>query len=128
MRDDARFPDFKYETYQRSRRFAEKIRMLCTALDIEADFSQGLFQEIAQMQHWRNLVTHSSPYQIRETSIQNALNAPINLHKPYRNTEYARLADLENAKSFYFTAAKFIELLRETSGINPRASASYQIK
>jgi hypothetical protein len=128
MRGHDEFREFNFEKYKRSRTFQIRIEMLCSALSIEADFSQGVFQKIAQMQQWRNLVTHSSPYEIQATSISDTLHDPIRLHLPFRTMEYARFANVEDAKSFYSTAVSYIEVVRARSGINPRAGASYQVR
>jgi len=122
-----RFKDFDFERYKRASRFWDKIEMLCGAIQLEIDKSQGLFQNIGEMQRWRNLVTHASPYEIRTTSIENTVDAPRKLHAPFRNKEYTRMTDVENAKTFYSTAFEYIDVIKARSGIDPRASASYKI-
>jgi hypothetical protein len=127
MPNDERFKDFDFDKYKRASRFWDKIEMLCGAIQLEIDRSQGMFQKIGEMQRWRNLVTHASPYEINPTSIENTVDAPTKLHEPFRSKEYTRMTDVGNAKVFYTTAFEYIELIKIRSDLDPRASVSYTI-
>jgi hypothetical protein len=83
-----RFRNFNFERYRRTMQFWNKIEMLCEAIPYTIDKSQGLFQFIRTMQEWRNLVTHSRPYEIKKTEIENTTDAPLSLHKPFLDQEY----------------------------------------
>lgn len=127
MPSDDRFRGFDFEKYRQASRFWDKIEILCSAIQIKTDKSQGLFQKISEMQIWRNLVTHASPYDIPPTVVTNTVKAPGKLHAHFENKEYARIIDVKNAKIFYSTAFDYITLIKESSGIDPRASASYKV-
>lgn len=121
-----RFARFDFQRYRTARRFWDKMEMLMSAAGIEVDRSSGMFQHIGQMQEWRNLVTHASPYEVEPTEIENTTGAPGKLHRNKRHLEYTRMADPENARKFYETALAFINLVTERTGIDPRASATYK--
>jgi hypothetical protein len=70
MASDERFKSFDFEQYKRTQRFWDKIELLCSALSLKVDKSQGLFQQIQEMQEWRNLVTHASPYKVDATRVE----------------------------------------------------------
>lgn len=126
MRSDERFGGFDYEQYRQGRRFWDKMQLLMSAAGIEIDKRHGMFRDIGQMQQWRNLVTHSSPYEIEPTEIQDSVKAPLKLHQKTRHLDYARMADPKNATRFYNTAAGYIEMVKGRSGLEPYASASYK--
>lgn len=126
MASDGRFPGFDFQCYRKTGRFWEKMEMLMSAAGIAVDKGSGLFQHISQMQVWRNLVTHASPYEIEPTEITNTAEAPVKLHQKLRHLEYAGMADAENAKRFYETAFTYIELVKKHTGIVPRAMVSYK--
>lgn len=126
MPSHERFAGFDFQRYRTARRFWDKMNMLMAAAGIEIDRSNGMFQHMGQMQEWRNLVTHASPYEIEPTEIENTTGAPGKLHQRKRRLEYLRIADPENAKRFYGTALAFINLVTERTGIDPRASATYK--
>ena len=127
MPSDDRFRDFDFKKYKQASRFWDKIEMLCGEIQIEIDKSQGLFQKIGEMQQWRNLVTHASPYDIRPTIVTDTVKAPGKLHEPFKHKDYARITDVKNAKIFYSTAFDYITKITTHSGIDPRASVSYKI-
>ena len=122
-----RFSAFDFEKYNRTSRFWDKMEMLCGAIPYQLDKSKGLFQTIAEMQRWRNLVTHASPYRVEPTDIPNTTSAPRRLHKPLCGKEYTRKVNLENAKKFYECACNFVELITNLTGIEPRAMAQYTV-
>lgn len=126
MASDARFSGFDFQRYRKVGRFWEKMEMLMSAAGIKVDKSSGLFQHIGQMQEWRNLVSHASPYEIESTKILNTVEAPRKLHQKNRHLDYARMADPENAKKFYGTAVAYIDLVKERTGLDPRAFAAYK--
>lgn len=126
MASDARFSDFDFQRYRNARRFWDKMEMLMAAAGIEVDKSAGLFQHIGQMQDWRNLVTHASPYEIEPTEILDATFSP-QLHQKKQHFDYARKAEPEIAKKFYETALAYIDLVKQRTGLDPRASASYKV-
>lgn len=119
-----RYRGFDYAKYRKASRFWVKIDMLCEAIEYVPDKSQGMFQFIGEMQNWRNLVTHSSPYRIEETTVANSTDASSKLHKPFHDKEYTRRVNLENATKFYLTAGEYIALLTKLSGMGPRATHS----
>lgn len=127
MASDGRFPGFDFQRYRKAGRFWEKMDMLMSAAGIEVDKGSGLFHHIGQMQIWRNLVSHASPYEIEPTEIPNTVEAPRKLHQKKRHLEYARMADAQNAKKFYETAAAYIGLVKERTGIDPTAFAAYKV-
>ena len=100
--------------------------MLCRAIQIESDKSQGLFQKIDEMQRWRNLVAHASPYDIPPTIVTDTAKIDPRIHEK-GGEQYAQKADKKNAKTFYSTALEYIELIKTRSGIDPRTSVSYKI-
>lgn len=122
-----RFKCFGFEDYRKSRRFWDKVEMLCGAIGVVVDKSEGLFQVIGEMQIWRNLVTHSVPYEIGEVTIENTTIEPRQLHRAYRDKEYVRSVDEANARKFYSTATQYVELISAESGINPRATNTYRV-
>lgn len=126
MPSNERFAVFDFQRYRIARRFWDKMDMLMSAAGIEIDRSNGMFQRIGQMQEWRDLVTHASPYEIEPTEIENTTGAPGKLHQKKRHLEYTRMADPENAKRLYNTALAYIELVKERTGVDPRASATYK--
>lgn len=127
MESDARFSGFRFRRYQAARRFWDKMDLLMAAADIEVDKSKGLFQLIGQMREWRNLVTHASPYEITPTEIADPMEVPKKLHPKRPLRDYARIVDAENAKKFYETAFAYIDLIKDRTGLDPRASATYRI-
>jgi hypothetical protein len=124
MPRQSQFETFDFEKYRRSSRFWTKIELVFGAIPFAVDKSRGLFQMIGEMQEWRNLVTHASPYEISKTSVPNTTDT-MKLHVPFHRKEYTRRVDLENAKKFYLTACEYVALLTKLSGIEPRASATY---
>jgi len=127
MPHEDRFNTLDFEKYNRTSRFWDKMEMLCHAIPYQIDKSQGLFQTIAEMQRWRNLVTHASPYRVEPTDIANTTSAPRRLHKPFHGKEYTRRVDLENAKKFYDCAYEYIQLIKQLTGMEPRAMAQYTV-
>lgn len=127
MPSEDRYRDFDFEKYKQAQRFWDKIEMLCSAIQINIDKSKGIFQKIDEMRRWRNLVTHSSPYDIPPTIVADTVDAPRKLHKPFEHKQYARTTDVQNAKTFYLTASEYIELIKTRSGIDPRATVSYKV-
>ena len=127
MPNESRFKDFDFEKYRRTSRFWDKIELLCSAISYELDKSKGLFQVIGEMQDWRNLVTHASPYGIEKTFVADTTDAPRRLHTPFHKKEYTRRVELEHAKKFYLTACEYVDLITKISGIDPRASATYVV-
>ena len=120
-----KFASFDFEKYRTTSRFWDKIDLIFRAIPYPIDKSQGLFQAIGGMQEWRNLVAHSSPYEIESTLIPNTIDAPQNLHKPFHRREYTRRVGLECTKKFYSTAIDYISLLKKLTDIDPRASVTY---
>lgn len=122
-----RFSNFDFEGYKRSSRFWDKLHMICHAAGYEINKSRGLFQQIAMMQSWGNLVTHASPYRVEQTPIRDTVRAPKKLHTRYRAREYTRDVSLQSAKKFYHCALEYIDLISELTGIDPRATAQYTV-
>lgn len=121
-----RWASFDFGKYRRAQRFWDKIEMIFEALDSPIDKSQGLFQCIAKMQDWRNLVAHSSPYEIEPTQLKQSGEAGA-LHRPFRHKEYTRRVTTEAAVEFYQAAFDYIDLLKGLAGIEPRAMAVYGV-
>ncbi len=127
MPHDERFKAFDFSRYKKTSRFWEKLELLFGAIPYEIDKSQGLFQDIGEMQEWRNLVTHASPYEIEKTIIPDTTKAPGRLHAPYAMKMYTRRVKLQSAKKFYQTAVSFVTLVTELTGIEPRATVTYVV-
>jgi hypothetical protein len=127
MSSDHKFKGFDFDGYKKTRRFWEKLEMVCTVLDQPIDKSRGLFQTLNEMQIWRNALTHFSPYEIEATEIQDTVREPPKLHTPFRNKEYTQSVTVKNAKKFYSTACEYIDLIKNASGIDPRARCSYRV-
>lgn len=121
------FSDFDFDTYRRERAFWRKLELLFTATNQTVDKSKGLFQTISDMQRWRNLVTHSSPYRIEAVEIENTTLAVSKLHKPKQIKEYVRSVDARTAAKFYRAALEYIEFLKSGSGLEPRAQAEFRM-
>jgi len=126
MPADPRFSTFDYERYRATRRFWGKMEQLMSSAGIIIDKGEGIFQRIGQMQDWRNLVTHASPYEIEVTEIPETVKAPSRLHANKRHLEYTRMTDGEHARIFYETACAFINLVKERTGLEPHASVTYR--
>jgi hypothetical protein len=122
-----KYRSFDFETYRRITRFWDKIEMLFATTGQPIDKSSGMFQTISEMQLWRNLVTHSSPYRIETTEINNTTSEVRKLHRPKHKKEYTRCVKLDQATKFYNTAFDYIDFLKASSDLNPRASAMYSI-
>jgi hypothetical protein len=127
MPKTGRFNDFDFEQYRRKRAFWDRIQQIFEAIPYTIDRSRGLFQKISQMQDWRNLVTHSTPYEIAKTEIADTTTAPTKLHVPLRHKQFSRRVKLENAQEFYRTSLAYIALLKDLTGLEPRASATFVI-
>lgn len=125
MASDPRYLDFDFDAYRKTFRFDAKMKTLMKAADIEVDWGSGLFQRIATMQRWRNLVTHATPYQITPTQIDAPSYSPALHTAKHHALEYARSCDIETAREFYAAAFDFIKLVKDKTGINPCASATY---
>lgn len=121
------FKDFDFEAYRRERTFWGKLGLLFAATSQTVDQSKGLFQTIVEMQRWRNLVTHASPYRIENVEIENTTTAVGRVHKPKHIKEYTRCVDLQTASKFYQTAFDYIEYLKAGSGLEPRAQAVFKV-
>jgi len=121
------FKDFDFETYRRTRAFWDKIEMLFEATGQTVDKSRGMFQMLADMQRWRNLVTHASPYRIEKIKIANTAIEVGKVHKPKHGQEYTRSVDLETAKKFYQTAYDYVDFLKLGSDLEPRSRATFRI-
>lgn len=126
MQSEERFAGFDFHAYRSKRAFWDKMELLMSAAGIEIDKSQGLFRDIGHMQQWRNLVTHSSPYEVGPTEVSNTNKATLKLHRKTMHLDYARKTDPENAVKFYNTAIAYTELLKERTGLEPHASATYK--
>lgn len=120
------FKDFNFEAYRRERTFWGKLDLLFKATSQTVDKSKGLFQTISEMQRWRNLVTHASPYRIEKVEIENTTTAVGKVHKPKHIKEYTRSVDLQTASKFYQTAFDYIDYLKAGSGLEPRAQAVFK--
>src|SRR3546814_20624916 len=96
--------------------------LLMAAAEIEIDKSKGLFHNIRQMQEWRNLVTHSSPYAIEPTEICDTTRTPRKLHEKNKHRDYARMATHIKAKRFYQVALGDIGLVSDRTGQDHRTS------
>ena len=127
MQREERFSGFDFTKYRRTRSFWEKLRLLFDAIPYQVDRSHEPFLTIGEMQNWRNLVTHSSPYEIEKTSIENTTDEPLKLHTPFHAKEYVRRVNSESAKKFYRTAFDYIDLIEKLTDIKPHASATYVI-
>ncbi len=125
MPKTAGYESFDFKAYQSARRFWDKMTLLCEAAGIVPDKSQGLFQRIEAMQQWRNLVTHAQPFEVEPTIIQSTTKEPGKLHKKHHRKDYIRSVDAETAKLFYRNAIEYIDLIKEKTGIDPRASATF---
>ncbi|WP_146750688.1 hypothetical protein [Burkholderia pseudomallei] len=126
MASDNRFAGFDFQRYRAARRFWDTMELLMSAAGIEVDKGSGLFQHIGQMQEWRNLVTHASPYEVEPVEILDTARAP-QLHQKKRHLEYAGMAEPHNAKKFYETAVAYIELVKQRTSLDPMAFASYKV-
>lgn len=122
------FESFDFDRYRRAQRFWDKLDLIFQALDHPIDKSGGLFQTISEMQTWRNLVAHASPFEIEETAIADTAEAPGKLHARFRHKDYTRQVDLAGAQKFYRAAYDYIELLAGLSGLKPQATATYTPK
>ena len=127
MRQTDKFSGFNFEAYRGERTFWGKLDMLFTATNQTVDKSKGLFQTISDMQSWRNLVTHASPYRIEKVEIENTTTAVAKVHKKKHNKEYTRSVDIQTASKFYQAAFDYIEFLRSGSGLEPRAQAVFKV-
>lgn len=128
MPKTTRFENFDFDRYRRAQRFWDKLDLIFQALDHPVDKSGGLFQTISEMQIWRNLVAHASPFEIEETPIADTTEAPGKLHARFQHKDYTRQVGLAGAQKFYGAAYDYIELLTGLSGLEPRASVSYKPK
>ncbi|MHC2791198.1 MAG: hypothetical protein EOR72_20320 [Mesorhizobium sp.] len=126
MQSEERFAGFEFQAYRARRAFWDKMELLMSAAGIEVDKSRGLFRDIGQMQQWRNLVTHSSPYEVGPTEIADTIKAPGRLHRKTMHRDFARMADPENATKFYNTAVAYIDLLKARTGLEPHTSSTYR--
>jgi hypothetical protein len=126
MSSEPRFSEFSFERYRSERRFWKKMELPMFAAGTEIDKSKGIFQHIAQMQRWRNLVTHAEPYEIGPLEVLDTVKEPRKLHLQKQHLDYAESANAENARRFYGTACDFVTLVSESTGIDPRATAVYQ--
>ncbi len=122
-----KFSSFDFEAYRHERTFSRKLDMLFATTGQTVDRSQGLFQTISNMQRWRNLVTHASPYRIEKVEIENTTSAVGKVHKPRHIKEYARDVDIQMASKFYQAAFDYIEYLKSGCGLEPRAQAKFKI-
>jgi hypothetical protein len=120
-----RFKKFDFQKCRQSSRFWDKVELLFDAIPHTIDKSGGLFQSIGDMQVWRNLLAHSSPYEIENIPISNTVDEQRKLHVPFRDKEYARQVALDDAKRFYSTAIEYINLLKTLTDIEPHASATF---
>lgn len=121
------YEGFDFDKYRRLRTFWEKLEMVCGAIPIEVDKSKGVFQKIAKMQKWRNLVTHASPYEISKTKITNTSDTHA-LHRPMMHKNYPQNTNIESAISYYNTALGFVNLVKEKTGIEPHAQVVYKVE
>jgi hypothetical protein len=127
MPSNARFESFDFNKYRRTRPFWNKMDQLFGQVEYKIDRSLGIFQKIAAMQNWRNLVTHSSPYRIDETPVKNTSSDSMKLHLPFHDKEYTRKVNIDGAREFYLTSLEFIDLLKGLTGIEPHAHATHTI-
>jgi hypothetical protein len=127
MPKESCFKNFDYAAYRKARTFWDKVERVCAAAAIPVDRSNGLFHTIEEMRVWRNLVTHSAPYMIEETEIENTTTAPLEIHKPLLHQQYPRLAKSETAVKFYHAAYDYLDLIKSKTGLEPRASVTYKI-
>ena len=127
MPQTSKYSGFDFESYRRERTFWGKLDMLFATTNQTVDKSKGLFQIVSEMQRWRNLVTHASPYRIEKIEIENSTTAVDKVHKPKQVKEYTRCVDLQTASKFYKAAFDYIEFLKAGSGLEPRAQASFKV-
>lgn len=121
MSRDAKFAHLDYEQYRRHRYFKDKIEYLFANIPAPVDWSQGLFQKIKEMQDWRNLVAHSSPYGYDETTPKKGSQQKTN------SKTYLDRVQLIPANTYYGTAVKYIEHLEALTGIRPTTHAVFQV-
>lgn len=118
MSRHSNFSSFDYDKYKRTRAFRDKLNQIFQAVGQPIDWSQGLFLKIKEMQHWRNLVAHSSPTAFDSDEGTDASNTKTYLDR----------VELEHAKSFYDTSVKYIEQLEKLTGIKPTTHVTFKVE
>ncbi len=121
-----KYKNFSYEKYDAMNGFWDRIKCVCKTVTITANKSLEPFKTIKAMHEWRRSLVHTKPYRVETTNIQ-VPSQSTELHTEFREKEYVKLVNTENAKAFYATAYDFIELLKNASGLNPRAMCSYKV-
>jgi hypothetical protein len=121
---DPRYPEFDFNEYKRTKNFWDKIAMLARAIQLPVDRSQGIFQKIAEMQAWRNLVTHASPYSLDKTQLRKIVGRKLPLSE---SKQYPNITDLKNATEFYATACTYIDMVEEKADVEPYTGSSYVV-
>jgi len=126
MSGHERYSGFNYGKYVRQSSFWNRFKMLGPHLGIKVDTSREPFRMVEEMRVWRNALVHSSPYSVEPTKLQHTNDSRI-LHDRFRSKEYARDVTVTRAKSFYECAYQVIELVKNASGLEPRAMCSYKV-
>lgn len=119
------FPGFDFQAYRSERAFWRKLEMLAAALGFATDKSKGLFREISDMQRWRNLVVHASPYGIEAAETPDT-KARTRQHAKRRHLQYARMVDVKNARRFYAATVAFTRLIEDRTGEKSVTEATCQ--
>ena len=125
MSRDDRYKGFNYLQYKRKNKLWDKIQMVCDSLGINVVQSSEPFKTIEAMRKWRNSLVHASPYSIETVLIVETKDS-IELHDKIKEHPYTKTVRIDDAKAFYDATFQLIDLVKKTSGLDPRAMCSYK--
>lgn len=125
--NDSKFPYVEYER----KGITEKLEFLLDRFSISLNKGQRPYQTVKKAVTWRNSVVHSKPSYVEETMIEPGQDIR-KLPKQYKSNNnkyppYENLVSQENADRFNRDIIEVIELIKNTSGLNPRAQCTYTI-
>jgi hypothetical protein len=125
--NESEFPYFEFER----KGIIEKLYFLLDKFGIRLNKGERPCQTVKKAVAWRNSIVHSKPSYVEETIIEPGQDIR-QLPKQYMSNEnkylpYENFVSQENADRFNRDIIEVIELIKKTSGLNPRAQCTYKI-
>lgn len=121
--------DFCYNCFEK-KSIEEKLNFFLVKFNIEFDKGSRPYQTIKEAIRWRNSISHSKPIYVEETEIcpgDDIRKLPKKCLSTTKYEPYESLVNKENADRFNRDIIEVITKIIETSGIEPRAQATYSL-
>ena len=120
--------EFNFDKFE-AKRITAKLELILQRFTIELDKSKRPYSTIDEAVTWRHSLAHSKPTYVEDTSIANTNEVhdlPVQHSSArYQYEPYEKHVNEGNADRFNRDVVQIINLIKNTSGIDPRAQCSY---